>query len=111
MLSIAGDREIFLYLPPTDMRKSFHGLCSIIYAQTGNPSSGAYYVFVNAPKTHVKILFWDGDGLVIYYKRLEKGTFSLPKTDGHKICLSRRELAMLLEGIEPLKMKQRFSKY
>jgi len=109
MLSIPGDREIFLYVPPTDMRKSFHGLCAIVYAHVGNPSDGAYYVFINSIKTHVKILFWDSDGLVIYYKRLEKGTFSLPRVIGSAVRLDRRHLTMLLEGIEPLKIKRRFS--
>ena len=109
MLSIPGDRAIYLYLSPTDMRRSFHGLCGKIYAHLGNPADGAYYVFINRMKTHVKILFWDGDGLVIYYKRLEKSTFSLPKAEGDKIKLDRRQLTMLLEGIEPLKVKRRFS--
>jgi transposase len=91
------------------MRKSFHGLCAKVYAHMGSPVDGAYYVFINRARTHVKVLFWDGDGLVIYYKRLEKGSFSLPECNGDKIKLDRRRLTMLLEGIEPLKLKRRYS--
>ena len=79
MISLPGDRAIFLYMEPTDMRKSFHGLCKLVYQHDGRPDDGGYYVFVNRPQTHVKIMFWDGDGMVIYYKRLTQGTFLMPK--------------------------------
>lgn len=108
MISLPGDRPIFLYLNPTDMRKSFQGLCKLVYQHSGRPDDGGYYVFINRPKTHVKIMFWDGDGMAMFYKRLEKGTFILPPADGEKISLDRRELTMLLEGVVPLKTKARY---
>jgi len=110
MISLPGDREIFLYMDPTDMRKSFHGLCKLVYQHDGSPDDGGYYVFVNRPQTHVKIMFWDGDGMVIYYKRLTQGTFLMPKLQGDKVCLDRRQLTLLMEGVVPLKTKRRFSR-
>jgi len=96
-------------MQPTDMRKSFHGLSVLVYRHEGRPNDGAYYVFLNRPETHVKIMFWDGDGIALFYKRLEKGTFILPPSEGEKLCLDRRQLTLLPEGIVPLKIKVRFS--
>lgn len=110
MISLPGDRNIYLYMKPTDMRKSFRGLCSLVYQHDGCPDDGSYYVFINRPKTHVKIMFWDGDGMAMFYKRLVKGTFVLPPFESDKICLDRRQLTMLLEGVVPLKTKCRFSR-
>ena len=108
MISLPGDRSIYLHMKPTDMRKSFHGLSVLIYRHGGRPDDGAYYVFLNRPKTHVKIMFWDGDGLALFYKRLSRGTFILPAAEGEKVCLDRRQLTLLLEGVVPLKIKPRF---
>lgn len=108
MISLPGDRPIYLYMSPTDMRKSFKGLCKLIYQYNGKPNDGSYYVFLNRPRTHVKIMFWDGDGLAMFYKRLEKGTFVLPPSQGEKVSLDRRQLTLLLEGVVPLKIKQRY---
>jgi len=108
MISLPGDRPIFLYIEPTDMRKSFHGLSSLVYQHNGKPNDGGYYVFINRPRTHVKIMFWDGDGMAMFYKRLEKGTFILPAYKAGKVCLDRRQLVLLLEGVIPLKTKVRF---
>lgn len=108
MISLPGDRSIYLYMKPTDMRKSFRGLCSLIYQHNGRPDDGSYYVFINRPKTHVKIMFWDGDGMAMFYKRLTKGTFILPSVRDEKVCLDRRQLTLLLEGVVPLKTKVRF---
>jgi transposase len=108
MLNLAGDRRIFLYLPPTDMRKSFHGLAGLVYRHLGQPTDGSHYVFVNRARTHAKVLYWDGDGLAIWYKRLEKGRFAVPRLDGSRAELSRRDLAMLLEGVVPLRKLPRF---
>jgi len=110
MISLPGDRPIYLYMTPTNMRNSFQGLCKLIYQHNGTPDDGAYYVFLNRHKTHVKIMFWDGDGLAIFYKRLEKGAFLLPPLKGDKVCLDRRQLTLLLEGVVPLKSGKRFFK-
>jgi transposase len=109
MLSIAGGSRIFLCLRPTDMRRSFRGLSALVYEWLGRPQDGAYYVFVNRRRTHVKIMYWDGDGLAVWHKRLEKGCFAVPAAQGDRVVLDRRRLALLLEGVTPLRLGPRFS--
>jgi len=108
VLSIAAASPIFLCAAPTDMRRSFSGLSALVYQHLGRPESGAYYVFVNRLRTRVKILYWDGDGLALWYKRLEKGRFILPAFSGARVALDRRQLSMLLEGVVPLRTAPRF---
>ena len=67
MLSIPGNSQIYLYRPPTDMRKSFRGLSALVYQHLGRPDDGAFYVFVNHNRTKVKIMYFDGDGLAVWY--------------------------------------------
>jgi len=110
MLTINGNSQIYLFRNKTDMRKSFCGLCTLVYQHRQVPNDGSYYVFVNRTKTHIKILYWDGDGLALWYKRLEKGTFVIPDDPGDTVVLERRQLAMLMEGIIPKKTKARFSR-
>lgn len=108
MLSIGGSSRIYLYTPPTDMRKSFRGLSALVYGHLGQPQDGSYFVFVNRRRTHVKVLAWDGDGLVIWYKRLERGQFIVPSSSGVRLELDRRRLGLMLEGITPLRLQQRY---
>ncbi|NOY82013.1 MAG: IS66 family insertion sequence element accessory protein TnpB [Kiritimatiellaeota bacterium] len=103
MLSIGGGDRILLYTAPTDMHKSFRGSSALVYRYRGGPESGVYYVFVNRRRTHVKIFYWDGDGLALWYKRLEKGCFAVPPVRDGRIELDRCQLALLLEGVVPLK--------
>jgi transposase len=91
------------------MRKSFDGLCGLIRSELGaDPLSGSLFVFVNRRRTMVKLLYWDRDGLAIWYKRLERGSFTPPAlcSDGNQI--DRRQLSMLLEGIVPKKLEKRY---
>ncbi len=96
-----------LYQVPMDMRKSFESL-SLAIDKTfpGELLTGAYFIFLNKRRNHIKVLYFDNDGLVIFYKRLEKGTFcrkNLPSS------LKRRDFIMLIEGITPQKLQKRFS--
>ncbi len=100
MLNV-GAAPIHLYLPPTDMRKSFNSLSALVYAHLGRPEDGSYFVFINRRKTHVKILYWDRDGLALWYKRLARGQFVLPSVADGRLTLSRRDLTLLLEGVTP----------
>lgn len=89
------------------MRKSFDGLSALV--ESAFPSrllSGSLFVFVNRRRNLLKVLYWDGDGLAQWYKRLEKGTFRIDP-DG-RAELSRREFMMLLEGIKPARVSPRF---
>jgi len=104
MLSLSGNLRIFLSLEPCDMRKSFDGLFNeVVLRLGGDPCSGSLYVFSNRSRTIVKMLHWDGTGLCIHAKRLEKGTFRWPKPSEAKegkLCLEPTALAMLLDGID-----------
>lgn len=108
MLAIASNARVFLYGEAVNMRKSFEGLCSIVeqFLQE-EPTSSAYFVFLNRARDKMKVLYWDNDGLAIWYKRLEKGRF--PKRSSGKVLMNRRDFFMLLEGITPKRLSARFS--
>jgi transposase len=107
MIVVTGNQRIFLYRGALDLRKGFEGLSAVIEMTFNEkPLSGGFYVFINRRRDRMKVLYWDGDGLAIWYKRLEQGTFSKRGTD--KILLDRREFFMLLEGITPKRMQKRF---
>lgn len=90
------------------MRKSFEGLSRLIESSyPGNLLTGALFLFLNRRRNLIKILYWDGDGFVIWYKRLEQGTFSACFS-GHDE-LSRQQFTMLLEGVVPRRLNKRFS--
>ena len=111
MLAFSSTLRYFVYSTVTDMRKGFDGLSGLVQNHLDrNPASGDVFIFINGPKSHIKLLFWDGDGYVIYYKRLEKGTFDLPSSDANCMELKRQDLMMILEGIklEKCKKKVRF---
>ncbi len=106
MLTITGNARIFVFGEPVNMRKSFEGLCAIIEQSLEEPTSGAFFVFLNRQRNKMKVLYWDNDGLAIWYKRLEKGRFPL-KASG-KIAMNRRDFFMMLEGIIPKRISTRF---
>ena len=108
MLTIPGNARLFLCNQPINMKKSFEGLCGIVEKLfPGELLLGAFFIFLNRKKDHIKVLFWDKDGFVIYFKRLEKGTFSWKW--GDSLVLDRRTFFMLLEGITPKRLQRRFS--
>ena len=79
------------------MHKSFEGLSAIVEQSLGDCCLGAFFIFLSRRGDHMKVLYWDGDGFVIYYKRLEKGSF-VTKKDGSS-TMQRPEFLMLLKGI------------
>lgn len=88
------------------MRKSFEGLSGIVEQLFPEELlSGALFIFLNRRKDHMKVLSWDGDGLVIWFKRLEKGIFSY--SWGSINRMDRRTFLMLLEGVVPKKIQAR----
>ena len=108
MLTIPANARLFLCHNPVRMHKSFEGLSSIVEQMfPGELLSGAFFIFLSRRKDHMKVLYWDGDGFVIFYKRLEKGSFAAKK-DGSPSML-RRDFLMLLEGIIPKRLQTRFS--
>jgi len=109
MLSLTAATRIYLYRAPCDMRKSFDGLCGLIRSELGaDPLSGSLFVFVNRRRNMAKLLYWDRDGLAIWYKRLERGGFALPSRTNQGNRIDRRELSMLLEGVVPQKVEKRY---
>jgi transposase len=107
MLAIAGNARIFLHRSSIDLRKGFEGLCTSVQSVfSEEPTSGAYFVFLNRRRDRMKVLYWDADGFAIWYKRLEKGSFSKQSSD--KISLDRRDFFMLLEGITPKRVQIRY---
>jgi transposase len=96
--------KVCLSIEPCDMRKSFEGLSTIVINDLGEDvTSRKLYVFCNRVHTRIKLLYWDGTGLWVMTKRLEKGTFHWPKTLQHeqsKAALKPEALEMLLSGID-----------
>lgn len=102
MLTFAAGQRIYLAVEPADMRKQFNGLWALCAEQLReDPRSGALFVFINKNRDRLKILFWDGSGVWVLAKRLEKGRFSWPAPNGSaKIHLEPAALTMLLAGID-----------
>jgi transposase len=103
MLSFPPSVRIWLATKPTDMRKSFDTLAEVVRQHLHNdPLSGHLFVFRNKRSDRVKLLYWDEDGFVIVYKRLEAGVFHFPAAaDGQAgVTLRAAELAMLLDGVD-----------
>lgn len=97
----AGTR-IFLATGPTDMRRGFDGLSEMVRQQIqSDPLNGHWFLFCNRRRNRLKVLFFDGTGLWLCQKRLERGVYSWPGCDaGVSVTLSREELTLLLGGIE-----------
>src|SRR5210317_895297 len=103
MLNFTGSLKVFMAVDHVDLRKSFNGL----YAVTKNilketPESGALFVFTNRRRNRVKTLYWDGTGMWVMIKRLEKGTFNWPTgvdVEDGKLQLSPEALG-LLDGVD-----------
>jgi transposase len=118
MLSLPLPVRVYLCLEPTDMRRSFDGLCRMVREFVGaDPLSGDLFVFRSKRGDRVKLLYWVGDGLAIWYRRLEEGTFVFPKLEGAGLAWSRvagkqgleirsADLAMLLDGVDLASVKR-----
>ena len=92
---------------PTDMRKGFDGLSTLVRQHQLDLFSGDFFVFISKKGDRIKILTWDRGGFAIWYKRLEKGTFKRIKSAGHsKIILDSGALVLLLEGLDPNQVKR-----
>lgn len=105
--------QVYFYCGPVDMRRSFDGLMSIVQSEfERDVLAGDLFVFINKRADRLKALWWDGDGLAIFMKRLESGTFQRPaskKSDRH-LVIDRVQLGLLLSGIE-LSSVQRRKRY
>lgn len=101
MLSLPSTTRIFLAVEPADMRKGFDGLSQLVRDRIAqDPLSGHLYVFRNRRRDRIKVLYWDRDGLALWYKRLEKGTFRFPEAVDGRVEVTPAEIAAILEGID-----------
>lgn len=101
MFSLSSSHTYHLYNQPCDMRKSFDGLSGLVLNKLGrDPSSGEVFIFLNRCRTFIKLLHWESGGFVLYYKRLEKGTFTPPVLIGENTTIKWPELVLMIEGIQ-----------
>jgi transposase len=103
MFGFGTATRIYLAMGATDMRKGFDGLFGLVkHRLEEDPLSGHLFLFCNRPRTRLKVLFWDGSGLWVCAKRLEKGAFSWPQETEQmrKASINQQELAMLLGGLD-----------
>ncbi len=97
------------------MRKSFTGLCGLVRSVfNDDPADGSLFLFVNKRRDRIKALWWDGDGFVLWYKRLEQGTFEVvtSRDDVKRVRIDATQLAMILGGVrlESARRRKRFGR-
>jgi len=104
MLNLTGTLRVYLAVEPADLRKSFSGLYAMtVSVLEERPESGGVFVFSNRRRDRIKLLYWDGTGLWVMTKRLEKGTFSWPQAVDAargKLCLKPEALSLLINGVD-----------
>jgi transposase len=111
MIALTPATRVFVALAPVDLRRSFNGLCACVQEQLReDPVSGHLFVFTNVRRTRLKILCWDGSGLWVCAKRLERGRFTWPAGEGASASLRPEELNALINGLEVRAKKQWYRK-
>ena len=109
----AASAAIYLYTAPTDMRKGFAGLCGLVESASGLSGGrvidGGLFVFVNRRRDRMKVLHFDGDGLVLWYKQLEAGRFQMPTppADVNRLAIDATQLRLILDGIDLSSVRRR----
>jgi len=113
MFGLGLATKIYIAVEAVDMRKGFEGLYGLVRDQLGqDPLSGHLFLFTNRTRSRVKALVWDGSGLWVCAKRLEKGRFGWPVSSGkaenaHSVTMRPEELAMLLNGLDMAQARPR----
>lgn len=103
MLTLAAGVKVFLATDPVDLRRGHDGLCGLVRSVLAlEPYAGHLFVFVGRRGDRIKVLFWDRGGFVVYYKRLARGRFRMPRIPegADRVVLDATELAMLLGGFD-----------
>jgi transposase len=101
MFGLSAAVRVYLATEPADMRKSFDGLAALVAGVLAlDPLSGHLFVFLNKRRDRIKVLYWDRDGLAVWAKRLERGTFRVPHATDGRVEMTTAELAALLAGID-----------
>ena len=110
MLSIPSNVSVYLCRKATDMRKGFDGLHTmVIQVFERDPLDGHLFLFVNRRRDRLKMLWWDRDGMALFYKRLEAGTYQVPvaSDDAEGVEIDATDMAILLNGIDLQSAKRR----
>lgn len=108
MFSLSSFHTYHFYPRPCDMRKSFNGLSGLVNNELGRePTSGDVFIFLNRTRTHIKLLHWEPGGFVLYYKRLEQGSFTPPALKGKNPGMTWSELVLMVEGLQVEKAHQK----
>lgn len=113
LLHLSDQRSYHLYRKETDMRKGFNLLCGIVTNELGRQvMSGDAFIFINKPRTHLKLLVYEEGGFSIFYRRLEKGAFEVPafNLDTNSMQITSDQLHFILKGIplKQIKYRKRF---
>lgn len=110
MLSLPGNIQVFMAVEPVDLRKGFDGLSAAVQTVFDrNVLDGHLFLFLNRRRDRVKILWWDRDGLALFYKRLERGSYELPRYEpgARQLTLDATQLSLLLNGVQLSSVKHR----
>lgn len=114
MIGLTAHHEYYLYQGVADMRKGFDGLSGlVINTWNRDPSDGSVYLFINKRRDRMKMLVWEAGGFMLYYKRLEQGTFELPKADQKgQVSMDWETLVLMIRGIklDKIRRKKRYQK-
>lgn len=106
MFSLGSSHKFYLYNDSCDMRMSFDGLCGLVISVMGRqPTSGEVFVFLNRSRRQIKLLHWEPGGFVLYYKRLEQGTFTRCQVNNGELSWS--DLVLMIEGVQVVKSVQK----
>lgn len=115
MLHLSPAMQYYLYTGITDMRKGFDSLCGLVSSQMKlDALNGAIFIFINRKRNQVKLLLWEGDGLSLYHKRLEQGTYELPCTSNENSSsgITYQQLQFILQGVvlQKIQYRKRYKK-
>jgi transposase len=101
MIGLPAGTRVWLAAGVTDMRKGMNGLAALVQTTlAADPFCGHLFVFRGRRGDLAKVLWWSGDGMCLFIKRLERGRFVWPQAESGSVCLSAAQLSMLLEGID-----------
>lgn len=110
MLSLPPGVQVYMAVEPVDMRKSFDGLSAAVQSVFGRDVlDGHLFLFLNRRRDRIKVIWWDGDGMALFAKRLERGAYEVPRhePDRRQLVLDATQLALLLGGVRLDSVKRR----
>ena len=110
IVHLTDQRRYHLYRKETDMRKSFNSLSGIVKNELGKMiKEGDVFIFINKPRTHIKLLRWEKNGFTLFYRKLDKGAFEMPvfNHDDRSMTITSDQLQFILKGISLKEIKYR----